>query len=255
MNNKTAESPNQSIKPNIDKDNQVKFDENLEFISLIVHDLQAPIASMKTLTKFLIAGKYNPENDLHAALVRSSKNALERTEAIIQDLLDSANQACFAIRLDPNLVDLREILKNSVDALSGSAFDHGVTLNLDLPKRQTIAKTDRYYLARVIDNLIYNALKHSSRGQSIFIKLESDNSEYIISITDQGPGFDEADKETIFDKYNQASLRKNNKYRGIGLGLYFCKLAISSMSGRIWAESNRGAGASFKIALKAEGND
>jgi K+-sensing histidine kinase KdpD len=255
MYNKPAESPNQTIKPNIDKNNQAKFDENLEFISLIVHDLQAPIASMKTLTKFLISGKYNPENDLHAALVRSSKNALERAEAIIQDLLDSANQAYFAIRLDLNLIDLRDVLKDSVNALSGSAFDHGVSLNLDLPKKPAIAKTDRYYLARVVDNLIYNALKHSSRGQSIFLKLESYNSEYIASITDQGPGLDEVDKEIIFDKYNQVSLRKNGKYRGIGLGLYFCKMAVSAMGGRIWAESNKGAGAIFKIALKAEESD
>jgi len=253
MNNNNTESPSQSLIVNNNKGNHAKFDENLEFVSLIVHDLQGPIASMKTLTKFLISGKYNPENDMHAALVRSSKNALERTEAIIQDLLDSANQGNFAIRLNLELYDLREILKDSVDALGGSAFDYGVSLNLDIPKNPAMAKIDRYYLVRAVDNLIFNALKHSSRGKSVFIKVERNNSEYVVSITDQGSGLDEVDKETIFDKYNQVSLRKYGKYRGIGLGLYFCKLAISAMDGRIWAESNNEAGAVFKIALRAEG--
>lgn len=236
-------------------DAQKSFDQTLDFVSLIVHDLQGPIASMKTLTKFLVSGKYNPENDMHAALVRSSKNALERTEAIIQDLLDSANQGNFAMRLNLEQCDLREILKNSVDALNGSAYDYGVSLNLDFPRKPAMAEIDRYYLARVIDNLIFNALKHSARGNSVFINVGKNESEYVVSINDQGAGFDEVDKENIFDKYNQVSLRNKGKYRGIGLGLYFCKMAVSAMGGRIWAESNSGAGASFKIAFKAKESD
>jgi K+-sensing histidine kinase KdpD len=233
---------------------QKKFDESLEFISLIVHDLQGPIASMKTLTKFLISGKYNPENDMHAALVRSSKNALERTEAIIHDLLDSANDRNFGIRLNPEQCDLRDIIKDSLDALIGSAYDYGVSLKIDMPKNPALATVDRYYLVRVIDNLIYNALKHSPKGKNVFVKIEKDKSEYVISINDEGSGLNELDKDSIFEKYNQVSLRKTGQYRGIGLGLYFCKLAVTVMGGKIWAESNAKQGASFKIALAAEGN-
>jgi K+-sensing histidine kinase KdpD len=255
MNNAISHHKEKANNNHLNNDAIKLFDQTLEFVSLIVHDLQGPIASMKTLTKFLMSGKYNPENDTHAALVRSCKNALERTESIIQDLLDSADQGDFALRLNNDLCDLRDIVKNSADALAGSAYDYAVSLRLDLPKKPAIVKIDRYYLARVIDNLIFNALKHSPRGKSVFIKLVSHNSEYVISITDQGSGLNEDDKDVIFDKYSQGSLRKNGKYRGVGLGLYFCKLAICAMGGRIWVETNSGEGASFKIALKAEESD
>jgi signal transduction histidine kinase len=232
-----------------------RFDESLEFISLIIHDLQGPLASMKTLTKFLISGKYNPENDIHAALVRSSKNALERTEAIIHDLLESANRGDLSIHLNPGAFDLREIIADSINAMNGSAFDYGITLNIDLPKKPAMANVDRYYLVRVIDNLLYNALKHSSRGKSILAKIEQDNSQFIISICDEGIGLDGIDLNAIFDKYEQVSLRNTGKYRGIGLGLYFCKMSVSAMGGKIWAESNARAGACFKIALPALGGN
>jgi K+-sensing histidine kinase KdpD len=250
-NNATLKS--EPEKPIINSDSKKSFDESLEFISLIVHDLQAPIASMKTLTKFLVSGKYNPENDVHAALVRSSKNALDRAEAIIHDLLDSANDGDLGIRLKPANHDLREIITDSVNAMGGSAFDYGITLKLELPKKPVIANVDRYYLVRVIDNLLYNALKHSSKGKNVLAKLAIVDSELVISICDEGSGLGDVNIEDIFDKYFQVSLRQSGRYRGIGLGLYFCKIAISTMGGRIWAESNAGGGACFKIAFKISG--
>jgi len=254
MKGNITESPRKSTSNNLKTDNQAKFDETLEFISLIVHDLQGPIASMKTLTKFLVSAKYNPENDMHAALVRSSKNALERTEAIIQDLLDSASQGNFGFRLNVEPCDLREIIKDSIDALSGSAFDYGVSMTINLPKKPMLADVDRYYLVRVVDNLIFNALKHSSRGRKVLVNLKQQGPDHVISIDDEGSGLNDTDKESIFDKYQQVSLRKSGKYRGVGLGLYFCKQAILAMNGKIWVDSNKAKGASFKIALPAREN-
>jgi signal transduction histidine kinase len=255
MERNTADSRQITTILNSDPDSRKKFDETLEFISLIVHDLQGPIASMKTLTKFLISGKYNPENDIHASLVRSSKNALERAEAIIHDLLESANEGNMALHLNSSEQDLRDIITDSVNALSGSAFDYGVTINKSLPKMPAMTMVDKYYLVRVVDNLLYNALKHSSGGKSINAAVAKNGDKYIITISDQGVGLDNVDVESLFDKYNQVTLNKGGKYRGIGLGLYYCRTAVTAMGGKIWAESKIGGGASFNVAFSASGSE
>jgi two-component system phosphate regulon sensor histidine kinase PhoR len=234
-----------------DREKKKGIDETLEFVSLMVHDLQGPIASMKTLTKFLSSGKYNSENDIHAALVRSTKNALERTEAIIHDLLESANDGNLGLHLNPAKFDLREIVTNSVSALGGSALDYGVPICTELPDKPAFAQVDKYYLLRAVDNIVYNALKHSPTGKHITAAVENIGDDYIISVRDQGVGLEGIDTESLFNKYQQVSLKNDGKYRGIGLGLYFCRLAITAMGGKIWAEPNPGAGACFKIALRA----
>jgi signal transduction histidine kinase len=255
MENNTASFGQNTATINSDPDNRKNFNETLEFISLMVHDLQGPIASMKTLTKFLVSGKYNPENDVHASLVRSSKNALERAEAIIHDLLESANEGNMALHLNSSEQDLRNIIIDSVNALGGSAFDYGVTITKDLPRKPAIAIVDKYYLVRVIDNLLYNALKHSPGGKNINAAVVRDGDNYIITISDQGVGLDGVDIDSLFDKYNQVSLNKGGKYRGIGLGLYYCRTAVNAMGGKIWAESNIGGGASFNVAFNASGSE
>jgi K+-sensing histidine kinase KdpD len=71
----------------------------------------------------------------------------------------------------------------------------------------------------------------------------------IVSIKDEGAGFGDIDPDILFDKYKQVDLKKDNKYRGVGLGLYFCRLAITAMGGSTWAEKRPGDGACFKFSL------
>ena len=221
----------------------------MDFVSIMIHDLQAPLTSMKTLVKFLNEGKYNPGKKAHYDLVKSTVIALERSESIIYDLFDAARAEKVGIpyKLEDNSIN--EIIENSVEMIQPSAIEHGITIQKKLLKSDLRVNSDRNLLLRVLDNLLFNACQHSPHNSKVLVEAECSENKVIITISDEGSGFADIDPEILFDKYKQVSLRKIGKFKGAGMGLYFCRLVINTMGGRIWVENNPDGGASFKIAL------
>jgi len=238
------------LKDNIDNEtaSSLKGDQLLDFVAMMVHDLQGPIASMKTLLKLLANGRFNPQNKVHADLLGSSALALERSESIIYDLIDTAKSESIGLPVSLDFYDLDEIIDNSMMMLTASASEYGVSIIKD-SKASIKARADRDLLLRVIDNIIFNAIKHSLKGGRIFVGTEFNQENIIISVRDEGIGLEGINPEYLFDKYRQLDLRKEGKFKGAGLGLYFCRLAVEAMGGRIWAEQQPGGGACFKFSL------
>lgn len=221
----------------------------MDFVSIMVHDLQAPLASMKTLIRFLEANKYDPENQIHRNLVKSTSIALKRSESIIYDMFDASKAEQIGIPFRLESVKLNDVIVNSIDMINASALEYGITIVKSLSTINLSVQADRSLLLRVMDNLLFNAFKHSPNGSNVYITTKHGDKEVIVSITDEGPGIEDINSDDLFDKYKQISLRKNAKYKGVGLGLYFCRLAIQAMGGRIWAENHETGGACFKIGL------
>jgi len=221
----------------------------MDFVSLMVHDLQAPLASMKTLLRFLKEGKFDPAKKTHVDLVRSTAIALERSESIIYDLFDAAKAEKAGIPFKFENDNIIEIIENSVEMINSCALEYGITIQKRLPHSEVIVKIDRNLLLRVMDNLLFNAFKNSPYGSKVYVDAELTDQKVVVAVTDEGPGFVDIDPEVLFEKYKQMELRKENKYKGVGLGLYFCRLAVNAMNGRIWAEQHSNGGACFKFTL------
>jgi two-component system, OmpR family, sensor histidine kinase VicK len=238
-----------SVNSNIDSSISKPADV-FDFVSLMVHDLQGPVVSMKTLVKLLLNNRYDPQNDLHRELVKSAQNALIRSESIIHDLIDSASAEKIGMPYKPENCDLNEIITNSIEVISGSAQDYSVSLHKQYPSGKIVVEGDRNLLLRVMDNLLFNALKHSIKDSNVYVETAITGDEIIVTVRDEGSGFDNINPEDLFDKYKQISLRREGKFRGAGLGLYFCRMAINAMDGKIWAKNNSDRGASFCFALK-----
>jgi K+-sensing histidine kinase KdpD len=228
--------------------NEVKKDLLVNFVAIMVHDLQGPFVSMKTLLKLLKGGRFDPRNQVHNDLMTSSIMALDRAEMIIYDLIDIAKGEAIGLPVNLDFYDLNEQLDNSIKTMFGSAQEYGVKIKANLDG-SIKAQIDKNLFLRVIDNLIYNGIKHSVRGGVITIESAVVEDKVIVVVSDEGEGLEGFNPEDLFDKYKQMKLRQEGKYKGVGLGLYFCRLAIDSMGGHIWAEKNPQGGASFKISL------
>ncbi|MCP4580131.1 MAG: HAMP domain-containing histidine kinase [candidate division Zixibacteria bacterium] len=226
----------------------LKGDQLLDFIAAMVHDLQGPIASIKTLLKLIKNNRFNPGNKIHADLLRSSTLAIERSESIIYDLIDSAKTEKIGLSLTKEFIDINEVIENSRLMLNASALEYGVTIQVEL-NSSVKAQADRNLLLRVLDNLLFNAIKHSIKGGKIFIQTDVSSETVVVSVTDEGYGIKDIDPKDLFDKYKQLDLRQEGKFKGAGLGLYFCRLAVEAMGGKIWVEENPRGGASFKFTL------
>ena len=106
---------------------------------------------------------------------------------------------------------------------------------------------DRDLLARVLNNLLFNAVKFSPDGGRIGIWTQENPKWLILNVADQGPGIPVEQRENIFKKYSQ--LTPSSSRSGVGLGLAFCRMAVEAMEGRIWVEDMEQAGALFRFTL------
>ena len=102
-------------------------------------------------------------------------------------------------------------------------------------------------MRRVLQNLLDNAVKFSKEKDVIQIEGQyaSDGREIIVSVCDNGPGFQDDIKNRLFEKF--ASGKTKNS--GSGLGLAFCKLVVEAHGGRIWAGQNPSGGATISLSI------
>jgi light-regulated signal transduction histidine kinase (bacteriophytochrome) len=115
-----------------------------------------------------------------------------------------------------------------------------------------VLPVDRGMMVRLFQNLIGNAIKYRNPDVApvVHISAEQRALEWVISIRDNGIGFDQAYASSIFMPFKR--LHTAEKYPGTGVGLAICRRIVQSQGGRIWAESTPGEGTTFSFTLPAE---
>jgi light-regulated signal transduction histidine kinase (bacteriophytochrome) len=111
---------------------------------------------------------------------------------------------------------------------------------------------DRGQIVRLFQNLVGNAIKYRKQDEppQVHISAEQKGTEWVISIRDNGIGFDPQDAATIFEPFKR--LHTTGDYPGTGVGLAICRRIVQAQKGRIWAESQPGEGATFSFTLPLE---
>jgi signal transduction histidine kinase len=216
-----------------------------EMTSLVVHDLKNLIAVMRSSVDFGIDCAPDAEG-LNEALV-DAKGAGDRGLRLLANLLD-------VNRLETNrLVPARSPIEMS--ALFESALAHrtlqlrlrGLALEISTGQVGTVT-ADQDLLLRVIENMLDNAERYTPRGGRIALRAAVVNENLVqIRIGNSGPAIPAELREAIFEKYGQASMSHGRM--NLGLGLYFCRLAIQAHGGRIWVESTADLPTVFVIEL------
>jgi signal transduction histidine kinase len=102
----------------------------------------------------------------------------------------------------------------------------------------------------VLNNLLSNALKFTSNGGSIQIRIRPQNGTGVmVQVQDSGVGIPQNEIGKLFQKYRQTSSSTAAAQKGTGLGLVICKMIVEAHGGRIWAESEAGNGTTFTFTL------
>jgi two-component system, OmpR family, phosphate regulon sensor histidine kinase PhoR len=230
--------------------NDMQGDKWLEIFSIFIHDLESPLASMKYLLKLIESGKLNLNDPIHARMVASSRIAVERAESILYDILAVAKSGNTGLQVSIAKVNPDEIIREVVTLAQGAANERNVAVASGASKSPCVVSADPALLKRVLDNLIYNAIRHTPGGGSIMVYTEHGESSVFIHVKDTGPGLGDIDHASLFEKYGQVEARMSGSHRGVGLGLYFCKLAATGMGGIVLADDHPDGGAVFSIQLK-----
>jgi signal transduction histidine kinase len=142
------------------------------------------------------------------------------------------------------------MLKKAAESLDWMAQNYGVLLVVEANDLDLKAFLDENLIHRILINLLSNAIKHSPRGSTVnLVANRTLEGELRIAVKDQGEGLSEEDQLYIFDKYRQATRRREGGSIDSGLGLTFCKLAVEAQRGRIELESTLGKGSTFILVF------
>ena len=175
--------------------------------------------------------------------VRRSVSVMER---LIGDLLDFGSFEDGQLRVAAERLDVRPLIHGACEAFHGAALAQGLSLETDLPAGPVVAKHDPHRILQVLSNLVHNAIKFTPEGGSIRIRAARGGAFCIVSVTDTGVGIPDGELTTIFERFRQ--LDRSDR-TGLGLGLYIARWIVEAHGGRIWAESQVGAGTTLFFTL------
>ena len=215
-----------------------------EFSYVASHDLQEPLRMVNIYTQMIVkkatAGTKEDLNQ-YAGFVQEG---VKRMELLIQDLL-TFSRVIHAEASPVAVADLSASLREAMSVLKGRIEDAGAVVAIsDLP----CTRGETSQIAHVFQNILSNALKYRRRdvAPEVRISARRDGENWIISIRDNGIGFDQQYATRIFGLFKR--LHKE-EYPGTGLGLAICQRIIERYGGRMWAESRIGEGSTFYISL------
>jgi signal transduction histidine kinase len=168
---------------------------------------------------------------------------------LVNDLLDASKLESGTIRLEIASIDLRGVLDELRETMEPLAKEKEIELVETLPADLPPVQADRAKLRRIILNLLSNALKFTRKGGRVEVRVEREESQVRISVSDTGVGIAPEDVARLFDKYEQARSRATRGEKGTGLGLYITRQLLELHGSEIKVESQVGKGSTFSFTL------
>jgi len=170
-----------------------------------------------------------------------------RMSALVEDLLTLARMDQ-GPKVDFKPVNLTELVSDAVASARAAGPNHPITLiNFD-SENEIYALGDQNRIHQVVANLLANARVHTPENTQITVELKELDKEITISVSDNGPGLSDADRERIFERFYRVDpSRQRNSQEGSGLGLSIVDAVMSSHGGRVSVESKLGEGTTFTL--------
>lgn len=207
----------------------------------ISHDLRTPLASMRAAVEALQDG-IAVEPDRYLQSLDADVGALSR---LVDDIFLLARLESGDIEPEPEIVDLTEIVDESVEIFRPLASARNISIRLEADGR-VFANGSPEALSRVIRNLLDNAVRHSPNTGEIVVTVE-DGPVARCRVVDQGPGFTPDFIERAFDRFSRHDANRVRQMGGAGLGLAIARGYINALDGSIWVEPGPGGLVSFSI--------
>jgi two-component system, OmpR family, sensor histidine kinase VicK len=237
-----------------------------EFINIAAHELRTPLQPILGLSEMLHSARNDPQQ--HRKLVEIIvRNAL-KLENLAEDILDVTRIESGHLQLSMEKIDLHELVESVVldfQQVMENEFDKNekaskaiICLEDEYPddrsadpiREHPVVLGDANRIVQVITNLISNAVKFSTQGDTALItvtramRVIDGKSMAIVSVSDQGQGINPEIMSRLFQKFISGA------EKGTGLGLYISKSIVKAHGGEIWAENNKsGIGATFVFTL------
>ena len=218
------------------------------FVSMVAHDLRSPLGSIAGLLELVLEEDKElgeESRELIVAAYLSVGNMLQ----MVEELLNLSRLKAGKITFDRQFLDGHYLVGQVIDRIRQQAEQKGVAIHNRIPEG-TRLYTDHHLFSEVIQNLLVNALKFSHSGGEIEI-LRPEGEDPVIAVRDHGVGIPAELHDQLFQMDLKTSTPGTAGEKGTGLGLPFCFDVMAAAGGRLWLESEPGAGSTFYAGLPA----
>lgn len=219
-----------------------------EYLAMLGHELRNPLGAIRNATTLLrLAEMQSPDLRRVIGVLDRQSSHMAR---IIDGLLDVSRIARGKIHLELAPLDLREVVRNVLDARTAHEETHGLELVVDLPSEPLRIVGDEARLAQILDNLVGNATKFTSPPGTITVSLAREGHRALLRVRDTGAGIPPQALGRIFEPFHQEAQDSARTAGGLGLGLALAKALVDLHHGTLEAHSaGPGTGAVFEMRL------
>jgi two-component system phosphate regulon sensor histidine kinase PhoR len=224
----------------------------VDFVANASHELRTPLASLLGFVETL-QGPAKEDAGAREKFLAIMREQAQRMARLVDDLL-SLSRIEQHLHLRPDTpVNLAMVVAHIIDTLSPMAEENGLTLDVELAQ-YVIVPGDRDELARVVENLIENAIKYGRKDNNgaaavIEISLEVIGEEAVLTVRDHGPGVAPEHLPRLTERFYRVDAGKSRAKGGTGLGLAIVKHIVLRHRGRLMIDSALGEGATFRVFL------
>lgn len=236
----------------------------------VAHELRTPLAGLRSYLEALRDGVLPADAvNLQAALEETL-----RLERLVEDLRELSLLEADGLSLEVGPVDLRSLVDRVLTLHGAEAERLGIDIASDLPAELPPARADPDRLAQVLHNLLANALTHTPRGGRVTVSASAETPPprtaageapppassgaapsprrfLTVTVTDTGLGIPAEALPYVFERFYRVDPSRGRETGGSGLGLTIARALVERMGGRIWVESEPGAGARFSFTVPA----
>ena len=220
-----------------------------EFVSIVSHELRTPLTSIRGSVQLVLDDAHAVTDPEHRTLLQIALNNCERLVRIINDILDVSKIESGNLTLRKKGAHVADLIRQSVDVVSGPARSAGVKLAMNVPAniRPVIVDPDRVVQALV--NLLSNAVKFAPKDSTVTVAVAGSEHMVTVSVSDQGEGIAPENVNRLFRKFQQVDSSSSRRKGGTGLGLAITKALVEQHGGRIFVDSEVGKGTRFSFTL------
>ena len=223
-----------------------------EFIAALTHDLKVPIIAQDKTFDLFLQDKFGGLSDIQKEVILKLKESNNDLYEMVNSILETYKIEHRGIELKiEKEINVEEFLINCINGFENVIKPMGKEIHFH-SKTPIAADFDPFLIKRVINNLIMNSIKHSTKTDKIDVHLNKTADNFSIDIIDYGEGIDEENIKKIFNKYY--SITNKGARVSTGLGLYLSNKIVKKHKGIIEVESKKNEGSIFRIILPIKQN-